>query len=260
MKFEKGNKTYQIVKALKEDGDLYDKYINREISMKEISEMYDVSYQHVVNIVKENNIGNLKEDKAKAKEREIVYIQQDINNALPIDYIKPRYSMFNHINNTMSLFNSLNGRITNGELNIEIPMMTMHKLMNVVILEVNIMKVLKENNKKPKSERKRISDIAKRFNISYTKCATISSYIKKAPSNLLPNKDDKLIKRVMRNLDIVSYINDENSNHEESIKKIAANYNISEEMVKRIISCEPYAIGADIDEYIRYYTEEYQKQ
>ena len=233
MSFEKGNKTYQIVKALKEDGDLYDKYINREISMKEISEMYDVSYQHVVNIVKENNIGNLKEDKAKAKEREIVYIQQDINNALPIDYIKPRYSMFKHINNTMSLFNSLNGRITNGELNVEIPMMTMHKLMNVVILEVNIMKVLKEN---------------------------ISSYIKKAPSNLLPNKDDNLIKMVMRNLDIVSYISDENSNHEESIKNIAANYNISEEMVKRIISCEPYAIGADIDEYIRYYTEEYQKQ
>lgn len=58
---KKVNKTYEIVKALQQDGELYDKYIKREISKQEIADMYGVTYQHVTNIVKENNIDNPKE-------------------------------------------------------------------------------------------------------------------------------------------------------------------------------------------------------
>ncbi|MBO0377043.1 hypothetical protein [Staphylococcus warneri] len=256
---EQTNKTYLIVKALKENGDLHERFVNGKITMKEISEMYDVSYQHVANLIKEYNIGNLRVDREKAKEREKTFIQHDINNALPIDYIKPRYSMFSNIKSTMSLFNSINGRIANGELEVNLPMITMHKLLNVIILEVNIYKVIKANNEKPKTSRLRNSDIADKFNVSYTKIATISSHMKKSPNNILPNKDDALIKTVIRNLELVNRIKESSLEHEKAIEELANYYNLSEEMIKRIISCEPYAIGSDIEEYIEFYKKEHNK-
>src|SRR5699024_10561266 len=146
--------------------------------MKDISEMFGVSYQHVANIVKENNIGNPKVERQMIKDNEKVQVQNDINNGLPIDYFKENYTMFNPISTTMSMFNSLNTRIKNNEIKVEVPIITIHRL-NILVLEVNIMKFIDKNNKQSKGKKKRISDIAEIFGISYTKVAYISSYFKK---------------------------------------------------------------------------------
>lgn len=245
---EKLNKTYQIVKALKEDGELYQRYINRELSMKDISEMFGVSYQHVANIVKENNIGNPKVERQMIRDNEKVQVQKDINNGLPIDYFKENYTMFNPINTTMSMFNSLNTRIKNNEIKVEVPIITIHRL-NILVLEVNIMKYIDKNNKS-KGKKKRISDIAEIFGISYTKVAYISSYFKKDKKNLLPHKDDKLVKIVMRNLDLTKEIIESELNEAKAIEKAAKDYDIEESMIKRIIDCEPYIEGSDMETFI----------
>lgn len=246
---EKLNKTYQIVKALKEDGELYQRYINRELSMKDISEMFGVSYQHVANIVKENNIGNPKVERQMIRDNEKVQVQNDINNGLPIDYFKENYTMFNPINTTMSMFNSLNTRIKNNEIKVEVPIITIHRL-NILVLEVNIMKFIDKNNKQSKGKKKRISDIAEIFGISYTKVAYISSYFKKDKKNLLPHKDDKLVKIVMRNLDLTKEIIESELNEAKAIEKAAKDYDIEESMIKRIIDCEPYIEGSDMETFI----------
>ncbi|PTE82257.1 hypothetical protein BUY85_00540 [Staphylococcus equorum] len=244
------NKTYQLVKALKEDGELYTRYINRELSMKDISEMFGVSYQHVANIVKENNIGNPKVERQMIKDNEKIQVENDINNGLPIDYFKENYTMFNPIKTTMSMFNSLNTRIKNKEIKAKIPLITIHRL-NILVLEVNIMKFIKNNAKQSKGKKKRISDIAEIFGVSYTKVAYISSYFKKEKKNLLPNKDEKLVKIVMRNLDITKEVIQSDLGASEAIKKVAEDYDIEESMVSRIVECEPYIEGADIEEFIK---------
>lgn len=246
---EKLNKTYQLVKALKEDGELYQRYINRELSMKDISEMFGVSYQHVANIVKENNIGNPKVERQMIKDNEKVQVQNDINNGLPIDYFKENYTMFNPISTTMSMFNSLNTRIKNNEIKVEVPIITIHRL-NILVLEVNIMKFIDKNNKQSKGKKKRISDIAGIFGISYTKVAYISSYFKKDKKNLLPHKDDKLVKIVMRNLDLTKEIIESELNEEKAIEKAAKDYDMEETMIKRIVNCEPYIEGSDMEKFI----------
>lgn len=246
---EKLNKTYQLVKALKEDGELYQRYINRELSMKDISEMFGVSYQHVANIVKENNIGNPKVERQMIKDNEKVQVQNDINNGLPIDYFKENYTMFNPISTTMSMFNSLNTRIKNNEIKVEVPIITIHRL-NILVLEVNIMKFIDKNNKQSKGKKKRISDIAEIFGVSYTKVAYISSYFKKDKKNLLPHKDDKLVKIVMRNLDLTKEIIESEQSEEKAIEKAAKDYDMEETMIKRIVNCEPYIEGSDMGKFI----------
>lgn len=246
---EKLNKTYQLVKALKEDGELYQRYINRELSMKDISEMFGVSYQHVANIVKENNIGNPKVERQMIKDNEKVQVQNDINNGLPIDYFKENYTMFNPISTTMSMFNSLNTRIKNNEIKVEVPIITIHRL-NILVLEVNIMKFIDKNNKQSKGKKKRISDIAEIFGISYTKVAYISSYFKKDKKNLLPHKDDKLVKIVMRNLDLTKEVIESELNENKAIENAAKDYDMEESMIKRIVNCEPYIEGSDMEKFI----------
>src|SRR5699024_5632197 len=124
---------------------------------------------------------------------------------------------------TMSMFNSLNTRIKNNEIKVEVPIITIHRL-NILVLEVNIMKFIDKNNKQSKGKKKRISDIAEIFGISYTKVAYISSYFKKDKKNLLPHKDDKLVKIVMRNLDLTKEIIESELNEEKAIEKAAKDY------------------------------------
>ena len=231
---KKVNKTYEIVKALQQDGELYDKYIKREISKQEIADMYGVTYQHVTNIVKENNIDN-------PKEKELQHIKNDINNALPIEYFKDDYSLFKNITTTMSMFKSLTSRIRTGELDTKLPLLTNYRIKDVLITEINILKEIEKNNDKPRGKKKRIIDIAKEFDVSYTKVATISSYHKKYyPNSLLPNKDDELVKVVMRNMDIVDKVTHSELEHSEAIENIVKEYDIPKEMVIRILSCEAY--------------------
>ena len=230
---EKVNKTYEIVKALQQDGELYDKYIKREINKQEIADMYGVTYQHVTNIVKENNIDS-------PKEKELGHIKNDIDNALPIEFFKNDYALFKNIKTTMAMFNSLTSRIKLGELNTKLPLLTNYRLKDVLIVEINILKEIQKNSDRPREKKKRIIDIAKEFNVSYTKVATISSYHKKYTNNLLPNKDDELVKVVMRNMDIVDKITHSELEHSEAIKKIEKEYDISQEMIIRILSCEAY--------------------
>lgn len=233
------SKTYEIVKDMKEDGELYNKYINREIQLKDISEMYGVTYEHLANVFKENNIGNPKADRRLRTESELLQVERDIDNGLPIDYFKSRYSMFNGLKTDMNLYNSLNNRIRNEEIQPTLPMITLHRL-DILVGEINILNIIQHNQKLKKGSKKTLSEIAKSLGVSYTKVAHVASFYKKHPKLLLPNKDTGLVKIAQRNLSISKQVNDSNLTREEAVKEAANKYNLDEVTIERIIECPHY--------------------
>lgn len=237
----KFNKTYEIVRMMKENGELYQKYIDRKIKLKDISEMYGVTYEHLANVLKENNLGNPKVERRMRTESELLQVENDINNALPIDYFKSRYTMFNGISSTMYIFNSLNRRIVKfNEISPDIQMITMHRL-TILVNKIKILKSLLEYNISPRGRKKTLQEIAEEFDVSYTQVAYISSNYKKKPNTLLPDKDPELVKVIMRNLEISEDIKNSTLNHDNAIEDIAEKYNIDAAMVERIIGCKEYA-------------------
>lgn len=237
----KFNKTYEIVRMMKENGELYQKYIDRKIKLKDISEMYGVTYEHLANVLKENNLGNPKVERRMRTESELLQVENDINNALPIDYFKSRYTMFNGISSTMYIFNSLNRRIVKfNEISPDIQMITRHRL-TILVNKIKILKSLLEYNISPRGRKKTLKEIAEEFDVSYTQVAYISSNYKKNPNTLLPDKDPELVKVIMRNLEISEDVKNSTVSHDNAIENIAEKYNIDAAMVERIIGCKEYA-------------------
>lgn len=247
MSGKKLNKTYYLVKALKSG--LYNKYLNGDIVLQDIADQFEVSFQHVAAVIKQNNIGNPSEEKRFHNMEERNLIKHDINNGLPIECFKSHYKLFENMTNTMNIFNTITRWGKTQKFKTDIPYITSVKLRKV-ILEVNIMKYLKCNNIMPKQNKKNLSDIANDFKVSYSKISLINSYINKGVNNLLPDKDDELIKVVFRNLNIVSEVVYSRMEPVEAIKEVANKYGIEVDMVKRITSCEPYIEGANINTFI----------
>ncbi|RYS03704.1 hypothetical protein, partial [Staphylococcus pseudintermedius] len=115
---------------------------------------------------------------------------------------------------------------------------------------INIMKYLQINNNLPKSNRESLSKIAKNFNVSYTKVANISIHLKKESDTLLPQKDDRLSRVIFRNLNIIEEITYSKTNHEAAVEKVSKKYNVDKDVIERLLSCEAYAKGASLDEYL----------
>lgn len=235
------SKTYKIVKDMKEDGELYRKYIDREIKLKDISEMYGVTYEHLANVFKENDIGNPKLDRRLRTESELLQVENDINNALPIDYFKSRYTMFNGLTTTMNIYNSLNMRIRNEELHPILPMITLHRL-DILVGEIKVLNVIQENLKLPKSSRRTLKEMAESLKVSYTKVAHVASFYKKYPKELLPNKDTDLVKVAQRNIEIAELVHSSKLKREEAIKEVAKLYELDEITIERIIECPHYKV------------------
>lgn len=247
MSEKKLNKTYYLVKALKSG--LYNKYLNGDIVLQDIADQFEVSFQHVAAVIKQNNIGNPSEEKRFYNMEERNLIKHDINNGLPIECFKSHYKLFENMSSTMNIFNTITRWGKTQKFKTDIPYITSAKLKKV-ILEVNVMKCLKYNNIMPKQNKKNLTDVANDFNVSYSKISLINSYINKGANNLLPDKDNELIKIVVRNLNIVNEVTCSRLNTVEAIKEIADKYNIEVDMVKRITSCERYIEGANINTFI----------
>lgn len=241
------NKTFQIVKSLK-NGE-YQRYLDGDIVLQDIADQFGVSVQHVAAIIKDNKIGEPSKQKKLYKEEEQVKVKDDIENGLPIDYFKNDYRIFNNLSGTMNVFNTITRWVKRDQIHLDIPYITESKLKKL-ILYVNIMKYIKRNNNYPKQNKKRLSDIAEMFNVSFGVVGSIASYIKKGTNNLLPNKNEELVKIIIRNLDMVEDITYTKDEHEEAIKKASKKYGVDLEMVKRILVCEPYVEGANIDDFI----------
>jgi len=149
----------------------------------------------------------------------------------------------------MNIFNTITRWVKTQKFETEIPYITSTKLRKI-ILEVNIMKYLKNNNIMPKQSKKNLTDVANDFKVSYSKISLINSYINKGVNNLLPDKNDDLVKVVVRNLNVVNEVNYSRLNTVEAIKEASTRYNIEVDMVKRITSCSPYIEGANINTFI----------
>ncbi|HDJ2072648.1 TPA: hypothetical protein PPU89_002298 [Staphylococcus aureus] len=248
-KKQKFNKSFQIVKAL-ENG-LYKKYLNREIVLQDIANEFGVTAQHVASIIKVNNIGSMNKDKPMYKAEEQKLIKRDIENGLPIEYFKPNYKIFNHLSSTINIANTfLRWREKDG-FNTDVSYVTLSKL-SKIIASLNIRKYLKINNNLPKSNRKSLTQIAKQFNVSYTKVANIATHLKNNTDTLIPSKDDKLVRVVSRNLNIVEEVTYSKTKHEIAIDKVSKKYKIESDVVESILSCEAYVQGASLEEYLKH--------
>lgn len=247
MSEKKLNKTYYLVKAL--NSGLYNKYLNGDIVLQDIADEFDVSFQHVAAVIKQNNIGNPSKEKQSYNNEERNLIRHDINNGLPIECFKAHYKLFENITDTMNIFNTITRWVKTKKFKTEIPYITNTKLTKL-ILEVNLMKFLKVNSVMPKDSKKNLNDIAKLFNVSYSKTSSINSYINKGVNNLLPDKNEDLIKVIIRNLAIVNEVMCSELDTVDAIKEASSIYNVEVDMVKRITSCEPYKNGSNINNYI----------
>lgn len=246
---DKPNKTFQIVQALRYGkSDLYERYINGDIVLQDIANEFNVSVQHVSNVILQNGIGNPKKDKRIFKDEEKAKIESDINNGLPIDEMKNIYKTFERINSTMSLFNSLSQKVRRGDLNTEIPFLTEKKL-HRAITDINIMKYVRVNKKKKQPET--LKDISFKFNEHYTVVANISSFCNKTDSNLLPKKNPDLLKIIIRNLDIVNYVTKSELTHEQAITEAEEKFDVDKRVIEKILACELYVKGADIDVFLK---------
>lgn len=244
------NKTYNLVKELKSQKEIYESYISGEFSLADIGKRFDVSPQHVSNIIKKNNIGNPSEDRKSYKESEQQSIIKDVNNALPIEYIQPFYKTLKGITGSMNLFNSLTQKVRRNEMSFEIPFITLKRL-NVLILELNIRKYIQWNNGLPEDSKKRVSDIAEIFCVAYSKVGKINSHFNKNQDTLLPNKDNDLIKVVMRNLELVDDVINNSNDYEMAIKQAKVKYKLDIDTIEKVLACEPYVKGANLEEFIK---------
>jgi len=247
MSGKKLNKTYYLVKAL--NSGMYNEYLNGDIVLQDIADKFEVSFQHVAAVIKQNNIGNPSKEKRFYNMEERNLIKHDVNNGLPIECFKSHYKLLENMTNTMNIFNTITRWVKTQKFETEIPYITSTKLRKI-ILEVNIMKYLKNNNIMPKQSKKNLTDVANDFKVSYSKISLINSYINKGVNNLLPDKNDDLVKVVVRNLNVVNEVNYSRLNTVEAIKEASTRYNIEVDMVKRITSCSPYIEGANINTFI----------
>lgn len=247
MSENKFNKTYYLVKAL--NNGLYKKYLDGDIVLQDIADEFNVSFQHVAAVIKENNIGNPSEEKRMYNDEERFLIKNDVENGLPIECIQHNYKIFENISDPMNVFNTMTRWVKAKQFNTEIPYITESKL-NKIILDINIMKVIKSNNMLPKKSKKLLNDIANDFNVRYSKVSNINSYIRKNVDNLLPNKDDELVKVIIRNLDITNDINISKEGYNIAASKAAKKYNVDVNVIKRIVECKSYIEGSNINEYI----------
>lgn len=244
---EKFNKTYKIVKAL-ENG-LYQRYLDGDIVLQDIANEYGVSIQHIASIIKENDIGNPNKEKKIYRDEERKLIKRDIENGLPVDYFKPKYKLFGNVSSPINAFNTISRWVKKDEFHTDVPYITLSRLKKI-ILSVNIRKYVESNNHLPKSKKESIRVIAERFNVTYTKVANIASHIKKDTNYLLPQKDDELAKIVLRNLNIVEEITYSKSSYDEAITKASKKFNVNRDIIERILDCEVYVKGANLEEYI----------
>ncbi|MDT1130418.1 hypothetical protein DLS44_11430 [Staphylococcus pseudintermedius] len=244
---QKFNKSFQIIRAL-ENG-LYKKYLEGDIVLQDIANDFNVTVQHVASIIKVNNIGNPNKEKSMYREEEKKLIKKDIENALPIECFKKNYKILDNLSSTVNITNTFSRWIEKDDFSTDIPYVTLSRL-NKIISSINIMKYLQINNNLPKSNRESLSKIAKKFNVSYTKVANISIHLKKESDTLLPQKDDRLSRVIFRNLNIIEEITYSKTNHEAAVEKVSKKYNVDKDVIERLLSCEAYAKGASLDEYL----------
>lgn len=244
----KFNKSFQIVRAL-ENG-LYKKYLDREIVLQDIANEFGVTVQHVATIIKVNNIGNPNKEKPMYKAEEQKLIKIDIENGLPIEYFKSNYKILMHLSSTINVANTFLRWKENDGFITDIPYVTLSRL-NKIISSINIRRYLEINNNLSKAKRESLTQVAKQFKVSYTKVANISTHLKENTDSLIPSKDDKLVRVVFRNLQIVEEITYSKTKHEKAIEKVSRKYKVDKNIVESILSCEPYVKGASLDEYLK---------
>lgn len=244
----KYNKTFQIVTSLQNG--LYKKYLNGDIVLQDIANQFNVSVQHVAAVIKDNNIGVPSKQKKMHREEAQHQVKQDIENGLPVEFLKDEYKIFEGLSGVMNVFNTITRWVRKEQITLTLPYITESKLKKL-ILDINIMKFINKNKNYPKHSKMRLVDIADLFNVSFGVVGTISSYLNKGANHLLPNQNNELVKVIMRNLDMVEDITYSNLEHEEAIEAASKKYSVKISIIKKILLCEPYIEGANIEEYIK---------
>lgn len=241
------NKTYHLVKAL--NNGLYNDYLKGDIVLQDIADRFEVSFQHVSAVIKQNNIGHPSEEKRMYNDEERILIKKDIDNGIPIECFQTKYKLFENINDSMNVFNTITRWTKSNHFKTEIPYITVSKL-NKFILDVNIMKFLKINNMMPKNSKMRLTDIADNFEVSYSKVSNINSYLNKSVNNLLPDKNEDLVKVIIRNLEIVNYINFNNNKNADALHNASEKYFVDIYTIEQILDCESYQDGSNLYDYL----------